>query len=151
MVPALLKGDAEFTLLDVPDAILDLQKWPEDQGHRPVSRNRTGSRIPEILPELLPPLTNTAQDQGDGTYDKLVNKYTPDPPYFPDSSQEVDWSGRALGRRRLSGASDDQEPDGPGRQARPASRDQAATAARPCSADGAKTRERKSEPCGTGH
>ena len=87
MVPALLKGDAEFTLLDVPDAILDLQKWSgKIKVIGPISEEQElAAAFPKNAPEL-----RAAFDQywrklkADGSSDKLVRKYYPGiHRYFP--------------------------------------------------------------------
>lgn len=88
MVPALLKGDAEFTLLDVPDAILDLQKWAgKIKVIGPISEEQ---ELAAAFPKSSPELRNAFDEylrkiKADGTYDKLVNKYYPGiRRYFPD-------------------------------------------------------------------
>ncbi len=88
MVPALLKGDADLTLLDVPDAMLDLQKWAgkikvlgpisEDQALAAAFR-KSGPQLRDAFDEYLRKI------KADGTYDALVSKYYPGiRTYFPD-------------------------------------------------------------------
>ena len=88
MVPALLKGDADLTLLDVPDAMLDLQKWSgkikvlgpisEDQRLAAAFR-KSGPHLRDAFNEYLRKI------KADGTYAGLVNKYYPSiHRYFPD-------------------------------------------------------------------
>lgn len=87
MVPALLNGDAEFTLLDVPDAILDLQKWAgRIKIIGPVSEEqRLATAFPRSSPELRRAFDEyLVQFKADGRYDKLVDKYFPGiRRYFP--------------------------------------------------------------------
>jgi glutamine transport system substrate-binding protein len=87
MVPALLKGDADFTLLDVPDAILDLQKWAgQIKVIGPVSEEQQlAAAFPRSSPELRQAFDVYLQRiRADGTYDRLVDKYYPGiRRYFP--------------------------------------------------------------------
>jgi hypothetical protein len=87
MVPALLKGDADFTLLDVPDAILDLQKWAgRIKVIGPVSEEQQlAAAFPKSAPELRQAFDDyLAGIRADGSYDKLVDKYYPGiRRYFP--------------------------------------------------------------------
>ena len=88
MVPALLSGEAEFTLLDVPDAVLDLQKWagkikvlgPISEHQQLASAFRSsGPKLRDAFNEYLKKI------KADGTYDKLVDQYYPGIRfYFPD-------------------------------------------------------------------
>jgi len=89
MVPALLNGEAELTLLDVPDAMLDLQKWAgkikvlgpisEEQQLAAAFRKGGGNRLRDAFNDYL------RKVKADGTYDALVNKYYPGiRRYFPD-------------------------------------------------------------------
>ncbi len=87
MVPALLNGDADFTLLDVPDAILDLQKWAgRIKVIGPVSEEQQlGTAFPRSSPELRKAFDDyLLRIKADGSYDKLVDKYFPGiRRYFP--------------------------------------------------------------------
>ena len=87
MVPALLKGDADFTLLDVPDAILDLQKWSgQIKVIGPISEEQQlAAAFPKNSPELRRSFNEyLVRIKADGTYDKLVDKYYPGiRRYFP--------------------------------------------------------------------
>jgi len=80
MVPAMLNGTADITLLDVPDVILDLVQW---SGHikviGPISE-------PQVLATAFPKDAVDLRDafdgylrqiKADGTYDALVDKYYP--------------------------------------------------------------------------
>jgi len=88
MVPALLNNDAELTLLDVPDVLLDLQKWSgkikvlgpisEEQALAAGFR-KSGGRLRDAFNDYLTSI------KADGRYDALVNKYYPGiRRYFPD-------------------------------------------------------------------
>jgi ABC-type amino acid transport substrate-binding protein len=88
MIPALLKKEADLTLLDVPDAILDLKKWAgQIKVLGPLSeRQDLAVAVPKDAP-LLRDAFNAylRQAKADGTYDKLVDKYFPGiRRYFPE-------------------------------------------------------------------
>ncbi len=95
MVPALLKGDAEFTLLDVPDAVLDLQKWAgQIKVIGPISpEQRLAAAFPQSSPMLRAAFDDyLKQLRADGRYDKLVDKYYPGirrsfPDFFADKGR----------------------------------------------------------------
>jgi ABC-type amino acid transport substrate-binding protein len=87
MVPAMLKGDAEFTLLDVPDAILDLQRWSgQIKVIGPISEEQ---QLAAAFPRTSPALKRAFDEyllliKANGTYDRLVDKYYPGiRHYFP--------------------------------------------------------------------
>lgn len=88
MVPALLRGSAEFTLLDVPDAILDLQRWTgRIKLLGPISEHQIlAAAFPKASPALRAAFDNyLTVVRADGTYDRLVNKYYPGiRRYFPE-------------------------------------------------------------------
>lgn len=88
MVPALLRGDAEFTLLDVPDAVLDMQRWAgRIKMIGPISEHQDlAAAFPKTSPALRAAYDDyLRQVRADGTYDKLVNKYYPGiRRYFPE-------------------------------------------------------------------
>jgi ABC-type amino acid transport substrate-binding protein len=88
MVPALLNGDAEFSLLDVPDAILDLKKWAgKIKVLGPISEEQQlAAAFPKDAIELRAAFDEYLKKiRADGTYDKLVNKYYPGiRRYFPE-------------------------------------------------------------------
>jgi ABC-type amino acid transport substrate-binding protein len=87
MVPALLNGEAEFTLLDVPDAMLDLHKWAgKIKVLGPISEEQQlAAAFPKSSPELRAAFDEyLAKIKADGTYDRLVDKYYPGiRRYFP--------------------------------------------------------------------
>lgn len=81
LVPAVLKNDAEATLLDVPDALIALEKWPgEIKVIGPISQNQTmGVAFRKTSPQLLEEFNIYFKKiREDGTYNKLVQKYYPD-------------------------------------------------------------------------
>ena len=88
MVPALLKGDADLTLLDVPDAMLDLQKWAgQIKVLGPISEDQSlAAAFPKSSPELRDAFNRyLAKIKANGSYDALVNKYYPGiRRYFPE-------------------------------------------------------------------
>jgi len=80
MTPALLHGEAEFTLLDVPDAILDLQKWAgkikvlgpiSEQQNLAAAFRPSGPKLRDAFNDYLHTI------KADGSYDALVEKYYP--------------------------------------------------------------------------
>jgi glutamine transport system substrate-binding protein len=88
MVPALLNGEADVTLLDVPDVILDLQKWAgKIKVIGPISGDQElAAAFSKSSPELRAAFDDYLRKiKADGTYDRLVDKYYPGiRRYFPD-------------------------------------------------------------------
>jgi ABC-type amino acid transport substrate-binding protein len=88
LAPALLKGEAEMTILDVPDALIALEKW--HSGIKilgPISdKQQMGVAVPKTSPELLLAFNEFLKKvQRDGSYLKLVKKYYPAAVgYFPE-------------------------------------------------------------------
>lgn len=88
MAPALLKGDAEMTILDVPDALIALQKWPgklkiigpvSDKQQMAPAFAKDSPKLREAYNQFL------AKVRKDGTYLRLINKYYPTArSFFPD-------------------------------------------------------------------
>lgn len=89
IVPALLNGESDLTLLDVPDAILDLRKWAgKIKVLGPISEEqKLAAAFPKESLELRDAFdAYLLKIKADGTYDKLVDKYYPGiRSYFPDS------------------------------------------------------------------
>ncbi len=87
MVPALLNKEAEFTLLDVPDVILDMQKWAgKIKVLGPISpEQELAAAFPTSSPELRDAFNRYLKRvRADGAYDALVDKYyTGVRRYFP--------------------------------------------------------------------
>jgi ABC-type amino acid transport substrate-binding protein len=88
VIPAVLKREAEMTLLDVPDIMVAMQKWPgkfkvlgpiSDEQRMGVGFRKTSPALRQAFNEFF------AQIKRDGTYYQLVKKYYPTAPvYFPD-------------------------------------------------------------------
>ena len=80
MVPAMLNKEAELTLLDVPDAILDLRKWAgRIKVLGPISDRQTlATAFPKDAPALRDEFNAYLSDiKASGVYDRLVDKYYP--------------------------------------------------------------------------
>lgn len=80
MVPALLNGEADLTLLDVPDAILDLRKWAgRIKVLGPVSDEQVlATAFPKDAPVLRDEFNIYLRHlKTNGTYTALVDKYYP--------------------------------------------------------------------------
>ena len=80
MVPALLDGEAQLTLLDVPEAILDLRKWAgKIKVLGPVSEPQTlAAAFPKDAVKLRAAFNDYLHEiKADGQYDRLVDKYYP--------------------------------------------------------------------------
>lgn len=80
MVPAILNGEAQLALLDVPDAILDLRKWAgRIKVLGPISDQQTlATAFPKDAPELRDAFNAYLRDiRASGDYDRLVDKYYP--------------------------------------------------------------------------
>jgi len=80
MVPTLLAGEADLTLLDVPDVILDMQKWAgRIKVIGPISgEQELAAAFPKDAPKLRDAFNQyLAKIRADGTYEKLVQKHYP--------------------------------------------------------------------------
>lgn len=88
LAPALVKGDAELTILDVPDALIALDKWPgKIKIIGPISgRQEMGVGFPKDAPQLRDAFNEFyGKLRADGSYDRIVKKYYPTALYyFPD-------------------------------------------------------------------
>ena len=92
MVPAIIKGEAETTLMDVLDALLALEKWPgKVKVIGPVSEvQMMAVAFPKTSPKLRDAFQQfMEQCKKDGTYARLAEKYEPDfyrkfPEFFKD-------------------------------------------------------------------
>ena len=81
LVPAILNNKAETTLLDVPDALVALQKWPgEIKVIGPISQDQEMAvAFSKDSPLLLNEFNKYFNEiKKDGSYNKLVQKYYPD-------------------------------------------------------------------------
>lgn len=80
MIPQVLMGKNDFTLLDVPDALIALEKWSgEIKVIGPVSDNQVmGVGFRKDSPKLLAEFNKYFDSiKKDGTYKKMVKKYYP--------------------------------------------------------------------------
>ena len=88
LAPALINNEAELTILDVPDALVALEKWPgKIKIIGPVSgRQLMGVAFPKESPQLRVAFNEFFLSlRKDGTYDQIVKKYYPTSfYYFPD-------------------------------------------------------------------
>ena len=85
MIPAILKGDAEMTLLDVPDIMVAMQKWPgQFKVLGPISDDQEmGTAFRKTSPELRQAFNEfLAGIKKDGTYGRLTKKYYPKAAFF---------------------------------------------------------------------
>lgn len=85
MVPTILSGEAEATLLDVPEALLALEKWPgQIKIIGPVStRQEMGVAFAKHSPQLRQAFNDFLQRlKESGDYLQLVNKYYPMSAYY---------------------------------------------------------------------
>jgi membrane-bound lytic murein transglycosylase MltF len=88
LAPAIINGKAEMTILDVPDALVALEKWPgKIKILGPVSRRQEMAvAFPKSSPELRDAFNNfLKQAKQDGSYASIVKHYYPTAPaFFPD-------------------------------------------------------------------
>lgn len=80
MIPAILNHDAEATLLDVPDALIALERWPGlIKVIGPISRPQLmGVAFRKDSPELRAAFNRYFKRiWNDGTYNKMVHRYYP--------------------------------------------------------------------------
>jgi len=88
LAPAVINNEAEMTILDVPDALVALGKWPgKIKIIGPVSKKQVmGAGFTKDSPKLLEEYNKFLdKTQQDGSYMKIVKKYYPSATaYFPD-------------------------------------------------------------------
>ena len=91
MVPAMINGEANLSLLDVPDLLIDLKKWP---GKFKVIGPISGSQeLAAAFPKDAPELRDAFDDylkiiKKNGRYAALIKKYYPGiQVYFPEFFQ----------------------------------------------------------------
>lgn len=97
LAPAIINGDAEATILDVPDSLVALQKWPgQIKVIGPISQEqRMGCAFAKSSPQLRKAFNGfLAQCKKDGTYQRLVRKYYPTvfefyPEFFSDAMHKT--------------------------------------------------------------
>ena len=88
IAPAVINGESELTLLDVPDALVALQKWPgKIKIIGPISdKQDMAAAFSKDSPALLGEFNKFMKKiKKDGTYLRLVKKYYPfATSYFPE-------------------------------------------------------------------
>ncbi len=88
LAPALVNNEAELTILDVPDALIGLEKWPgKIKIIGPTSgRQEMGVAFPKDSPQLKAAFNEFFKKiRKDGTYNRIVKKYYPTVhSYFPE-------------------------------------------------------------------
>ena len=98
IIPALLKGEADMSLLDVPDVIVGMEKWAgQIKVIGPISEEQSmAAGFRKTSPELRKAFNEFfAQLQRDGTYMMLVNKYYRSAPrYLPNYFRTLAAGGR---------------------------------------------------------
>ena len=80
LAPAVINGDAETTILDVPDALIALEKWPgKIKVIGPISpRQVMGCAFAKTAPRLRDTFNRFFEEcKKNGTYLRLVKKYYP--------------------------------------------------------------------------
>lgn len=80
LAPAVINGEAEMTILDAPDAIMALEKWPgKIKVIGPIShRQDMAVAFPVTSPQLREAFNEfLLQCRKDGSYDRIVKKYYP--------------------------------------------------------------------------
>ena len=88
LVPAIINNNTETTLLDVSDALIALEKWPDEiKVIGPISQEQVMAAVfrktsPKLLEEFNKYLEKIKKD---GTYNKLVIKYFPNVYNYYDS------------------------------------------------------------------
>ena len=97
LAPAIIRGEAEMTILDVPDALIALEKWPgQIKVIGPVTVQQTMScAFARSSPELRAEYQRFfRQCCADGTYRQLVMKYYPRiASYYPEFFESL-WAER---------------------------------------------------------
>jgi ABC-type amino acid transport substrate-binding protein len=88
LAPAIINGEAEMTILDVPDALIAMVKWPgKIKIIGPIShRQEMGVAFPKDSPELREAFDKFLRKcRQNGSYDRIVKKYYPTAfAFFPD-------------------------------------------------------------------
>lgn len=88
LAPALVNNKAELTILDVPDALIGLEKWPgKIKIIGPTSgKQLMGAAFPKESPLLREAFNKFLKKiRKDGSYDRIVKKYYPTAAlHFPD-------------------------------------------------------------------
>lgn len=85
LAPALINREAELTILDVPDALIALEKWPgKIKIIGPLSPpQQMGVGFAKTSPKLREAFNNYLNEiKHNGTYARIVKKYYPTAPYY---------------------------------------------------------------------
>ncbi len=80
LAPAVINGEAEATILDVPDALVALEKWPgKIKVIGPISPKQVmGCGFAKTSPQLRAAFNDFfIKCKADGTYERLIKKYYP--------------------------------------------------------------------------
>jgi ABC-type amino acid transport substrate-binding protein len=80
LAPAIINNEAEMTILDVPDALIALDKWPgKIKIIGPISaQQEMAVAFPKDAPNLRDAFnTFLSKSRKDGSYDRIVKKYYP--------------------------------------------------------------------------
>ncbi len=117
MVPAILKGEAEATLADAPDALVALDKWPDQiKVIGPLTpQQEMGAVFPKDAPQLREAFNEFLRKlKADGTYLKLIQKYYPGIlVYYKDYFQSLN-SGAGTDKAHLTAVQGVSAPSKPG-------------------------------------
>lgn len=93
LAPAVIKGEAEATILDVPDALIALEKWPGKlKVIGPISSmQEMGVAFAKTSPMLREAFNRFFEKcKANGTYQRLVKKYYPGVfMYYPGSFEKI--------------------------------------------------------------
>jgi ABC-type amino acid transport substrate-binding protein len=93
IAPAIINREAELSILDVPDALIALEKWPgKIKIIGPISMNQLmGVGFPQSSPKLKDAFNRYLEEiKKNGAYSKLVKKYYPTASYyFPDFFKNI--------------------------------------------------------------
>ncbi len=93
LAPALIAGEADNTILDVPDAVIALRKWPgRIKILGPMSKPQTmGVGFRKTSPELRRAFDKFFEEScSNGSYEQMVRKYYPSvADYFPGFFQQA--------------------------------------------------------------
>ena len=93
IAPALISRQAEFTILDVPDALIALEKWPgKIKIIGPISPPQTMAvGFPKSSPRLCEAFNKYLDEtKQNGEYSKLIQKYYPTVSYyFPNFFKKI--------------------------------------------------------------
>lgn len=118
MVPAILNGEAEATLADAPDALIALDKWPDQvKVIGPLTPQQAMAAIfPKDAPQLRAAFNEFLRKiKADGTYLKLIRKYYPGIlVYYKDYFQNLNSSAAGTDEAHLKAIQEVSAPSKPG-------------------------------------